>query len=592
VLSYFMASSLCITKIMQPLSSTVRTRNFAELGKTRFDVLVIGGGITGAGVALDAVARGYKVALVEKTDFASGTSSKSTKLVHGGIRYLPNFDFGLVHEALVERGLLLQNAPFLVHPVAFVLPIYKGDRHPVGMPFTTPGGIGLEQLLNIGLTMYDAMAGRRNIQWHQHLKREDVHKLAPALVAEDLKEGFTYYDGQTNDARLTMALIRTSAQYGAVITNYSELTAFVKKNGRVCGAVIRDRLNDQEVTVQARHIVNATGVYAEQLEAMTGVEPQVSVEPSKGVHLVLAREDLKLGDTAIVLPETEDKRILFIVPWQSRAIYGTTDTGQGDLDHPVTTHEEIAYLLKYLNRYLSVNVTEKDIVSTYAGYRPLVKPRNANASTAKLSRSHAVIQSPSGLVSIVGGKLTTYRKMAQDTVDVLSKRDGMPLVHPTEALPLQGSAGWAAIQPAINSKGTALGLAQDITQHLSNSYGTEAQAVLAMVAQDASLATRLIDDLPYIKAEVLYAVRHEMAMTLDDVLARRTSITLEDRKRGLGIVNEVAAVMAQELGWPPEQQQAMVSAFSNTIERQLAAEQGIQRIDTPSTGPTELQAQH
>jgi len=562
--------------------------NFTELGKTRFDVLVIGGGITGAGVALDAVARGYKVALVEKADFASGTSSKSTKLVHGGIRYLPNFDFGLVHEALVERGLLLQNAPFLVQPVAFVLPIYKGDRHPVGMPFTTPGGIGLGQLLNIGLTMYDTMAGRRNIQWHQHLKREDVLKLAPALVADGLKDGFTYYDGQTNDARLTLALIRTAAQRGATITNYSELTSFIKEDGKVCGAVICDKLNNQEITVQARHIVNATGVYAEQLETMTGVEPQVSIEPSKGVHLVLSREDLKLGNTAIVLPETEDKRILFIVPWESRAIYGTTDTGQGDLDHPVTTHEEIAYLLKYLNRYLSVNLTEKDIVSTYAGYRPLVKPRNANGSTAKLSRTHAIIQSPTGMVSIVGGKLTTYRRMAQDTVDVLSKRDGMKLVHPTEALPLQGSEGWTSVQPDIDSKGSALGLAQDITQHLSNNYGTEAQTVLEMAAQDASLATRLVDDLPYIKAEVLYAVRNEMAMTPDDVLARRTSITLEDRKRGLGIVNEVAAVMAQELGWSAEHQQSMIAAFNDKIERQLAAEQGTQKTVAP---PTELQAQ-
>jgi glycerol-3-phosphate dehydrogenase len=573
---------------MQPLSSTVRRHNFTELGNTRFDVLVIGGGITGAGVALDAVARGYKVALVEKADFASGTSSKSTKLVHGGIRYLPNFDFGLVHEALVERGLLLQNAPFLVHPVAFVLPIYKGDRHPVGMPFTTPGGIGLEQLLNIGLTMYDAMAGRRNIKWHQHLKREDVLKLAPVLVTEGLKDGFTYYDGQTNDARLTMALIRTAAQYGAIITNYSELTSFVKENGKVCGAVIRDRLGDQEITVQARHIVNATGVYAEQLEAMTGFEPRVSVEPSKGVHLVFAREDLKLGDTAIVLPETEDKRILFIVPWESRAIYGTTDTGQGDLEHPVTTHEEIAYLLKYLNRYLAVNLTEKDIVSTYAGYRPLVKPRNANGSTAKLSRSHAIIQSPSGLVSIVGGKLTTYRRMAQDTVDVLSKRDGMKVVHPTEALPLQGSAGWTSIQHEINSKGSELGLSQDIIQHLGDSYGSEAQTVLAMAAQDATLAARLVEDLPYIKAEVLYAVRNEMAMTPEDVLARRTSITLEDRKRGCDIVNEVAAVMAAELGWSPERQKAMVAAFSDRIERQLAAEQGAQRTDAP---PSEMQVQ-
>src|SRR5579859_2295104 len=240
---------------MQPLSSTVRMRNLSSLESERFDVLVIGGGITGAGVALDAVARGYKVALVEKTDFASGTSSKSTKLVHGGIRYLPNFDFALVHEALVERGLLLQNAPFLVQPLAFVLPHYHGDRHPVGMPFTTPGGVGLGLLLNMGLFLYDIMAGRRNVGRHRHLSRETVLKRAPALVTEGLKDGYMYYDGQTNDARLTMALIRTAAQYGATITNYTEVTSFISEQGKVRGARIHDTLGNAELTVHARHIV-------------------------------------------------------------------------------------------------------------------------------------------------------------------------------------------------------------------------------------------------------------------------------------------------------------------------------------------------
>jgi len=273
--------------------------NLALLDSERFDVLVIGGGITGAGVALDAAARGYRVALVEKADFASGTSSKSTKLVHGGIRYLPNFDFALVHEALVERGILVQNAPFLVHPVAFILPIYKGDRHPVGMPFTTPGGIGLGLILNFGLWLYDALAGRRNVGKHRHLSRKDVLKLAPALMPEGLQEGFSYYDAQTNDARLTMALIHTAAQHGATITNYTEVTSFVTEQGKITGARVRDRLGNQEVMVRARHFVNATGVFTEQVESLTGSQPLAKVEPSKGVHLVLSRETLKLGDDAI-----------------------------------------------------------------------------------------------------------------------------------------------------------------------------------------------------------------------------------------------------------------------------------------------------
>ncbi len=558
---------------MQPLSSTIRTSNFSALAKQHFDVLVIGGGVTGAGVALDAVARGYTVALVEKRDFASGTSSKSTKLVHGGIRYLPNFDFALVHEALVERGLLLQNAPYLVHPVEFVLPIYAGDRHPVGMPFTTPGGIGLNFLLNIGLTLYDVLAGRRNIKRHRHLRCEAVSRLAPTLVTQGLKEGFTYYDAQTNDARLTMALIRTAAQYGATITNYTEAISFIEEQGKITGVVIRDQFSGEESVVHARHVVNATGVYAEQLEERTGTEPQVHIEPSKGVHLVLSRQDLQLGDAAIVLPETEDKRILFLVPWGSRAIFGTTDTGSGDLDHPQTTHEDVAYLLKYLNRYLTLHLTEKDIISTYAGYRPLVKPRNTSASTAKLSRTHAVLQSASGLVTIVGGKLTTYRRMAQDTVDVLSRRDGSKPMHPTVTLPLQGSAGWVRVQKDIEHRAARLGLTAETIKHLGSSYGSETHTVLDLVEQEPSLSTRLIADLPYIKAEVLYACRHEMAQTPEDVLARRTSIALEDRQRGCGVVEDVVAIMAQELVWSPEQQQALVDDYRYEIQREIAGEQ-------------------
>ncbi|GCE09994.1 glycerol-3-phosphate dehydrogenase/oxidase [Dictyobacter aurantiacus] len=557
---------------MQLLSSTTRSRNLSHLASEHFDVLVIGGGVTGAGVALDAAARGYSVALVEKNDFASGTSSKSTKLVHGGIRYLPNFDFALVHEALVERGLLLQNAPYLVTPVEFVLPIYKGDRHPVGMPFTTPGGVGLSLLLDIGLWMYDLMSGGRGVKFHRHLSREKVLNLAPALVQTNLKEGFTYYDAQTNDARLTMALIRTASRYGATITNYSEVTSFVKENGKVTGAIVRDRFSEEEYTVRARHIVNAAGVFSGLVEDLTGMDSQVSIEPSKGVHLVLRREDLQLGETAIVLPETEDKRILFVVPWGSRAVFGTTDTGRGDLDHPTVTQDDISYLLKYLNMYMNVNLSEQDIISTYAGYRPLVKPRNKNASTAKLSRSHVVLESTSGLVTITGGKLTTYRRMAQDTVDVLSRRDGMKPLHPTEALPLQGSAGWSSVRHSIEKRGQALGLSKHIIDHLGASYGTVAQEVLEIIEQDATLAAPLIDDLPYIKAEVVYACRYEMAMTPGDVLAHRTSIELEDKQRGLGVINEVAALMSKELGWSENQQEPLSAAYRDAIEFQLAAE--------------------
>jgi len=399
-----------------------------------------------------------------------------------------------------------------------------------------------------------------------------VLKLAPALLPEGLKEGFVYYDAQTHDARLTMAIIHTAAQYGATITNYSEVTSFVTEQGKVRGARVRDRFGDQEVTVYARHIVNAAGVFSEQVEALIDPEPQVKIEPSKGVHLVLSREDVMLGDKAIVLPETDDRRIIFIVPWESRAVIGTTDTGFGDLDHPAATHEDISYLLHHLNRYLSVHLTEADIISTYAGYRPLLSARSSKHSTAKLSRSHSVLESPSGLVSIVGGKLTTYRRMAQDAVDVLSRRDGSLPLHPTQNLPLHGSAGWPAVRRDLEVKGKALGLDPEVLAHLGRSYGSKANTIVSLVESDASLATRLVDDLPYIRAEVVYACRQEMAMTPYDVLARRTSITLLDRQRGLGIVDEVAALMAKEHNWPPEQQQALVDAYRDAMRQQMAAE--------------------
>jgi len=555
------------------LSAAGREQNLARLERERFDVLVIGGGVTGAGVALDAAARGYTVALVEKADFASGTSSKSTKLVHGGIRYLPEFDFGLVREALSERGILLRIAPFLVQPIGFVLPIYKGDRHPVGLPFTTPGGIGLGFILNLGLWFYDRLAGRRNMQRHRHLSREQVLELAPGLVADGLREGFIYYDGQTNDARLTIALLRTAAEYGAVIANYAEVTSFLVENGKVQGAQVCDHLSGQKGTIQARHVVNATGIYSEEVETLLGESPQAHIEPSKGVHLVFSREDVKIGDDAIVLPETDDRRLLFLIPWQSRVLFGTTDSGSGDLSRPLATREDIAYLMNHLNRYLAVDLSERHIVSTYAGYRPLVRPgRGTKHSPARLSRTHAVLEGPSGLVTIVGGKLTTYRKMAQDTVDVLCRRDGRALTRPTQRLPLYGSSGWPAVQREIETKGASLGLAPAVLTHLGWAYGSEALRILQLIADDARLGEQLIPDLPYVRAEVLHACRAEMALTPYDILARRTSITLEDTRRGLAIVAEVAALMAQELGWSPEYEKQMVEEYREAIEEQIAAE--------------------
>jgi glycerol-3-phosphate dehydrogenase len=555
---------------MEPLAATARAAYVERLAQDQFDVLVIGGGITGTGVALDAVARGYRVALVEKVDFASGTSSKSTKLAHGGIRYLPQFDLAMVHEALVERGLMVRHAPFLVRPQPFILPVYEHMRWPSGLPVRPPTDFGLGFVLNIGLWMYDLMAGRLSIGRHKSISAKETLRLAPRLRSTGLKKAFLYYDAQTNDAQLTVTVLRTAAQFGAVVTNYTEVTGFTRARGKLDGAVVRDVLTNQEFTVSARHIINATGVFAEHVVALTGDESKAAVEPSKGIHLVVARERLHISTSAVVLPETEDGRILYVIPWGSRAVIGTTDTGSGNLDDPQAGPEDIAYLLKHVNEYLEVNLTGDDILSVYAGYRPLVKSRGARA--ADLSRTHVVLQEINGMVTIVGGKLTTYRRMAQDTVDVIAKRDGMPIAHPTQKLLLAGAIGWRDAKREIEARGHQLGLAPEVVEHLSFTFGSNASTVLDLIDEEESLRERLVPDLPYLRAEVVYACRAEMAMTLEDVLARRTRIILEDGARGVGVAPEVAAMMARELDWSSDQTNSQVEQYRALVGHQLAAE--------------------
>ncbi len=556
---------------MQQFSASTRTANLRNLAQDQFDVLVIGGGITGAGVALDAAARGYRVALVEKADFASGTSSKSTKLVHGGIRYLPLFDFGLVHEALVERGLLIRNAPFLVEPLVFLLPLYQGAKRPVGVPITPPWGVGLGLILDMGLWMYDLMAGRHGVARHRRISAKAALALTPALNPMGLKEAFLYSDAQTNDTSLTMTVLRTAAQHGSVIANYAEVVGFVRRGERLSGAHVRDMLTGATFTLAARHVVNATGIFAQRVEGLAGDESKVTIEPSKGVHLVVARERVGIRQTAVVIPETDDGRILFVLPWGARAVIGTTDTGEGDLDDPEASPQDIAYLLDHANRVLDVQLTEDDILSVYAGYRPLVKSREDH--TANLSRSHVVLeQKVNGMVTVVGGKLTTYRRMAQDVVDVLAQRDRLPRAHPTERLLLAGAIGWPEARPEIEARGRALGLAPDTLRHLAFNYGRDAMAVLDLIDQDELLSERLVADLPYIRAEVLHAVRYEMALRLDDVLARRTRISVEDRDRGARVAGDVARLMAGELGWSLDRIRAEEDQYAAQIRHHLSAE--------------------
>ncbi len=546
------------------LSAAQRRAHLTCMAEEPLDILVIGGGITGAGIALDAAARGYHVGLVERGDFASGTSSRSTKLIHGGIRYLPQLDIRLVREGLHERGRLLRNAPHLVRPLSFVLPLYAESRRPVGIPVAPPFGLGLTAMLDLGLTLYDLLAGRHKLAPHRRLSRVEAMKRTGGLTPRGLKSGFVYYDAQTDDSRLTLAVLRSAAARGALLASYSEATGFVREQERIAGAHVHDSLpgsSGDSRLIRARHVVNATGVWAEETEQLAGNGVGIQISPSKGAHLVFARATLGLGDEAIVLPETEDGRIIFVVPWLSRALVGTTDTEAARIANPVATNDDIGYLLAHLNRYLCQPVGRGDILATYAGYRPLLRV-NGGKRSDQLSRTHAIAESAEGLLTISGGKLTAYRTMAEDVLDRIDAREGRPTAHPTRTLRLFGAVGWPEARMALFECAQALGLDADVVEHLAQAHGSDALAVLALVEQDVPLGARLIPDLPYIRAEVIHACRAELALTLEDVLARRTRIAIEERSRGTTCTVDVADLMAAALGWSPIERTRQVAAYS------------------------------
>lgn len=548
------------------LNAQTRRAHLEAMAREPLDVLVIGGGITGAGVALDAVTRGYRVGLVERADFASGTSSRSTKLLHGGIRYLPQFDIALVSEGLHERGQLLRNAPHLARPLAFLLPLYDTSRKPVGLPVAPPFGIGLSVILDIGLWVYDRLAGKRSIAPHRKLTRLETISRMPGLIEKGVKSGFLYYDGQTDDAWLTLAVLRTAAAHGALAANYAEVMRYTIEDGRVTGAYVRETLGGEttEMLIRARHVVNATGVWAETNDHLSGGESRLHIAPSKGAHLVFTRERLGLGDEAIVLPETDDGRIIFIVPWLARAIVGTTDTGTSLAAPPIANQDDIVYLLNHLNRYLREPVSTADIVSTYAGYRPLLRLKKGEA-TGKLSRAHEVVERDDGLVTVSGGKLTSYRQMAEDVVDHLQAREGKQQASVTRTLRLQGATRWPEARERFFLRATEAGLDTAVAEHLVHAYGDEALEILDVIAAEPALGERLVTDLPYLRAEVVHACRAEMALTLEDLLARRLHVALEDRARGLGVAAEVAALMAQELGWSDGERAVRLAAYDEYV---------------------------
>ena len=534
------------------------------------DVLVVGGGITGAGVALDAASRGYRVGLVERRDFASGTSSRSTRLVHGGIRYLPQGHLGLVREALRERQVLLRLAPHLVRPLGFLIPLYRGTRRPLGMRLPrwlaplAPVGVG------VGLWAYDLFSRDPRLR-HRRLSAQEVHDLVPDLRTEGLRAAFLYWDGQTDDVRLTRAVLSTARALGACTVNYVEVVGFERVGGRIRAAGVVDRLTGRTAEVPVRWVVNATGIWAERVAALAG-EPPVRIRHSKGVHLVL-RPHVVRASAALVIPETDDGRLAFLVPWEGRLVLGTTDEPYGaDLDEPPVTRADADYLLDHANRYLGVPLRAEDVTAVYAGIRPLVS-RSAG-STAALSRDHVVVASESGLVTVTGGKLTTYRRMAEDTVDAIARMEGRPRSCRTHGLPLAGAAGLDEARTQLERSP----LEPDQRAHLVAAYGGSATEVLALVEESPELAVRLAPGLPHLAAEVVYACRRQYAVTLADCLYLHTRLAVLDSAAADLAAPQVAELMARELSWTPEEVDRQLRHY-----RELRARQDTWRVGSGQT---------
>ncbi|WP_329405875.1 glycerol-3-phosphate dehydrogenase [Nocardia vinacea] len=537
------------------LDSNYRADALNTLGDNEIDVLVIGGGVVGAGAALDAAARGLTVTLVEARDFAAGTSSRSSKLIHGGLRYLEQLDFWLVREALKERGLLLHRlAPHLVRPVSFLLPL----QHRVWE----------RAYIGAGVALYDTIGGARALPMHRHLSHTRAMELAPALRDDAMIGAIRYFDAQVDDARHTMTIARTAAQHGATVLTRTKVTGLLRDGERVIGAHVTDVETGREYTVRARRVISATGIWTDEMNKMTGVEFPFHVRMSKGVHILVPRERLDL-DTGLIM--RTEKSVLFVIPWARHWIIGTTDTDWAlDKNHPVASDADVQYILDHMNAVLREPLTRNDIVGTYAGLRPLLS--GASADTATLSREHAVAEPVPGLFVIAGGKYTTYRVMAADVVDAAVKglgRAAEPSV--TEYLPLLGAVGYQELTADVNSVAQRAGLPVTTVEHLLGRYGSGVSELFDLIAAEPELAEPLPGAGEYLGAEVVYAVTHEGALHLDDVLTRRTRISIETADRGLTTAPAVAFLMGARLGWDAATTDREVTRYRERVEAELAA---------------------
>ena len=499
-----------------------------------WDVLVIGGGATGLGTALEAVARGYKTLLLEQHDFAKATSSRSTKLVHGGVRYLQQGNVSLVMEALKERGRLIKNAPHIAHDLPFVVPVYDWWEGP---------------FYGVGMKLYDLLAGKLGLGPSKVLSREQTLAIIPNIEPKGLRNGVIYYDGQFDDARLAISLALTIADMGGVPLNYVKVTEFKKRGELICGVRARDMEAGEDLEFDARVVVNATGIFSDDIRQMDDPAEERLMAPSQGVHLVLDGSFLS-GQSAIMVPKTADGRVLFAVPWHGRTIVGTTDTEIADTPlEPRAREEEIAFLLEHAAIYLARDPTRDDVLSVYCGVRPLVRTPG-DKGTAALARDHVLMISKTNLVTITGGKWTTYRKMAEDTIDAAAVIAGLD-EHPSSTARLR-LHGWLK-NPAETDGLLAL-------------YGSDAPAVRRTMAEQPGWKRPLHPRLPYFTGEVAWGVRREMARSVEDVLARRTRALLLDARASVEVAPVVASIMAKELGRSPGWEQEQVAAYRSLAE--------------------------
>lgn len=550
------------------LTPATRAKALAELSSDDpLDILVVGGGVTGAGIALDAVTRGLRVGIVEAQDWASGTSSRSSKLVHGGLRYLQQFDFKLVFEALHEREHLLETlAPHLVRPVSFLYPLNKKF---IERPYVT-AGVGL----------YDVFArigarGQAAMPFHKHYSEAGVLQEFPSAKPGAMIGAIKYWDATVDDARLTLALVRTAVQFGAFAASRTMVDRFTKTDGRVDGAIVTDLESGERLSIKANQVIAAAGVWTEQTQARADAEGGLKVLASKGIHIVVPRERIK-GDTGVIL-QTE-KSVLFLIPWSRYWIIGTTDTPyHHDLQHPVATSADIDYVIEHANVILDEPLTRDDVIGTFAGLRPLLQPGTLGddeTQSTKVSREHTVTEAAPGLITIAGGKLTTYRVMAEDAVDfALGERAAKATPSLTAKTPLLGAVGYETYQRRADKIAAANGLTRFMIDHMLHRYGALLPELLDLIAERPDLGRPLEHAPGYLRAEIAYACTHEGVLHLEDIMVTRTRLTYEMRRQGRDAVPEIAALAAEYLRWDETRLQAEIAAYQARCEAEDAAAQ-------------------